>query len=347
MSTLLNHAPYGPRQDGEFLREMVQLTERHREGCPEYARIVRDWREAQWAGDLPFLHAGLFKHVTLKTASGAAAGRTLESSATGGSTPSRIYLDEESSRMQARSAAAILRDFAGDALRPLLILDDRRSLATRGRLQARVAAALSLMPLASDIYCLLEDSARPESIQLDILGKALERSDDLLLYGFTTALWQSWACAGFPQDVRRTLAGKRVQFIHSGGWKKLEAQRVDRETFDSRVLATAGTGSRVLDCYGLVEQVGMLYPRCEYGYRHVPVWADVLVRDPWTLQAVVESTGQIQLMNVLARGAPYQSVLTEDLGRVMPGECGCGRSGRRFELIGRMPKTEMRGCANV
>jgi len=55
----------------------------------------------------------------------------------------------------------------------------------------------------------------------------------------------------------------------------------------------------------------------------------------------------LQLMNTLAFGAPYHNVLTEDLGRVIEGPCQCGRSGQRFELSGRIPRTEVRGCANV
>jgi Acyl-protein synthetase, LuxE len=55
----------------------------------------------------------------------------------------------------------------------------------------------------------------------------------------------------------------------------------------------------------------------------------------------------LQLLNVLAHGAPYHSVLTEDLGRLAEGQCPCGRPGRRFQLLGRVPKAELRGCANV
>ena len=101
------------------------------------------------------------------------------------------------------------------------------------------------------------------------------------------------------------------------------------------------------DFYGLVEQMGIIYPMCEYGARHVPVWADVIIRDVYTLKPLMEETGQIQLLNVLAYGAPYHSVLTEDVGRLIPGECPCGRKGRRFDLLGRVPRAEIRGCANV
>ncbi len=73
----------------------------------------------------------------------------------------------------------------------------------------------------------------------------------------------------------------------------------------------------------------------------------MIVRDPWTLEPLVGATGQLQLINVLAYGAPYQSVLTEDLGEAVDGPCPCGRPGRRFRLAGRVPKAEVRGCANV
>jgi hypothetical protein len=72
----------------------------------------------------------------------------------------------------------------------------------------------------------------------------------------------------------------------------------------------------------------------------------VIARDPWTLQPTTGS-GQLQLMNPLAWGAPYHSVLTEDMGHVTDSPCPCGRPGRTFVLEGRMPKAEVRGCANV
>ena len=68
------------------------------------------------------------------------------------------------------------------------------------------------------------------------------------------------------------------------------------------------------------------------------MWADVLVRDASTLASLTGEPGLLQLINVLARGAPCHSVLTEDLGRIVAGACPCGRSGTRFELLGRVPK---------
>ena len=222
-----------------------------------------------------------------------------------------------------------------------------RSLLARGEVSARIAAALSLRPLASEIHFLLDDANDHNSMKWELLADQLRKNDEILVYGFTWILWLAWGVAEMPDEVRELLQGKRIHFVHSGGWKKLENIQVNHQTFDERLLQGLHPDSRVIDFYGLVEQVGIIYPLCEKGYRHVPVWADVLVRDPWTLESLIGESGQLQLLNTLARGAPYHSVYTEDLGRIVPGDCPCGRSGKRFELLGRVPKAEVRGCSNA
>ena len=349
MSRLLNQeTPYGPRSEADFLEEMNDLTRFHLEGCPEYARIWSGFDRAGRLADLPWLHVGLFKHIEFRTTGeGIRHERTLKSSATSSGAPSLVTLDRASSELQSASTLAIFRDFIGEGTRPLLVLDSSRSLLTRGEVSARIAAALSLRPLASEIHFLLEDAADPGSMKWDTLEEQLAGQEELLVYGFTWVLWLAWGAAEMPGHIRDLLAGKRIHFVHSGGWKKLDAIRVDRQTFDNRLLAGLHPDSRVIDFYGLVEQVGIVYPLCEAGFRHVPSWADVLVRDPWTLEPLVGESGQLQLMNTLARGAPYHNVLTEDLGRIVAGDCSCGRLGTRFELLGRVPQAEVRGCANV
>ncbi len=348
MSELLNLAPYGPRSDGKFLDEMNALTLAHLQGCPLLPQIWPRWKPARSVADLPFLHVGLFKNLDLRTeGDGIRHERTLESSSTTGTQPSRIPLDTASSELQSKSVVAILRDFIGAHKRPLLIVDSARSLRSSSSVPARIAAAMSLRPLATDIYFLLDEAADPASVKWDLLRRALDSADELMVYGLTAVLWQAWANGNTPDDVAHLLARKRITFLHSGGWKKLQSIQVTREQFDDKVAGSAGPGSRVIDFYGLVEQVGVIYPLCEHGSRHVPVWADVLVRDPFTLQPLDADGGQLALLNCLARGGPYHSILTEDLGRLLHGPCACGRSGKRFELLGRIPKAEMRGCANV
>lgn len=348
MSALLDLDPFSARDDARFLEEMNALSTWHLAGCPDYRAVWPRWREAAGIDELPFLHAGVFKQKVWRTGGeGIAHQRTLKSSSTTQTGASMIALDERSSLLQSRSSAAILRELLGAEVRPLVILDHARSLQQRGEVSARITAAMSLRPLASEMHFLLGEPNTATSVQWSRLGEICAHHPRLLVYGFTWMLWTGWAQVDIPAEVRAQLAKTQIHFVHSGGWKKLEAARVDRARFDGALLDTVAPDSAVLDFYGLVEQVGIIYPLCREGFRHVPRWAAAVVRDPWTLEALDETPGMLQLLNSLAHGAPYHSVLTEDLGRLVPGPCPCGLAGQRFELLGRIPKSEIRGCANV
>ena len=345
MTTLLNESPYSERDQPKFLRDINALTRHHLDGCPEYRRIFPEWTGGKAIEDIPFLHVGIFKHVSLKTSNETIRhGRTLLSSATTSGQPSRIFLDEQSSKLQAQSSEKILRAVIGEIKCPLLVLDSSQALRSR-ELSARIAAAMSLKPMASEIYFLLESMETPNVLKWNILQEILERHDRVMVYGFTWILWLSWALGEFPDSIRRLLRGKTVFFIHSGGWKKLEAQKVGAEQLNERLLADLGSESKVIDFYGLVEQVGIVFPLVEGGYRQVPIWGDCLVRDPFTLEPIYDRPGQLQFLNLLSYGSPYHSVLTEDLGIIDSADRE--RPIKRFKLLGRLPKAEVRGCANV
>jgi hypothetical protein len=347
MTTLLNAPPYAERDDTTFVAEMNALSARQLQGCAAYARAWPHWAADTALDQLPYLHVSAFKHHSWKTDIGDRKHlRTLRSSSTSGNGASQIALDEHSGALQAASSAAILRDVVGQHLRPLLVIDSASSLQRRGDVSARIAAAMSLRPLASEIHFTLDTPERADSMRWDRIAALAQQHDSLLVYGFTWILWQAWGQGDMPEATRTALARCKVHFVHSGGWKKLEHARVTREVFDNALLRHTAPGSEVIDYYGLVEQVGVIFPLCSHGYRHVPRWAWAIVRDPWTLDCLADQPGLLQLMNLLAHGAPYHNVLTEDTARLVPGPCPCGRRGQRFELLGRVPKAEVRGCAN-
>jgi hypothetical protein len=139
-------------------------------------------------------------------------------------------------------------------------------------------------------------------------------------------------------------------FLHSGGWKRLAHLAVDKRKFNQTVAGVWGLPpANVLDFYGVVEQVGLPYPDCSAGFKHVPYWADVVIRRSDTLEpAPVGEPGLIQLLSCLPLSAPNHSVLTEDLGElVMLDGCPCGRRGKAFVFRGRAPRSELRGCSDV
>lgn len=348
MSQLLARPPYAERDDTVFLSELNALTAHHLRWCPPFAAIAQGHvLPAANIAELPFVHVGLFKRMSLVSqAPDSKVLRTVLSSATSG-VASRVQLDEKSSQFQANSSQAILADFIGAQQRQLLVLDSAQSLRSRHEFGARIMAAMSLKPFATAVFFLLKDAGSPDGFSVTQLECALKPGGDLIVYGFSWILWQAWVGTHIPADLRQELSHRKIAFVHSGGWKKLEDQKVDHATFDAALLGGAAAGSVVVDYYGLVEQMGIVFPMCEYGSRHVPRWASVLVRDSWTHAPLESDAGQLQLINTISFGSPCHSVLTEDMGQLLPGDCPCGRKGQRFTLLGRVPKAELRGCANV
>ena len=85
------------------------------------------------------------------------------------------------------------------------------------------------------------------------------------------------------------------------------------------------------------------------GFLHPPNFADVVVRDPVTWEEVEPGhVGVVQVLSILPSSYPGHSILTEDLGVVHgidddPG----GWLGKRFSLVGRVPRTQLRGCSDT
>jgi hypothetical protein len=106
---------------------------------------------------------------------------------------------------------------------------------------------------------------------------------------------------------------------------------------------------RVLDFYGMVENVGVIYPDCQYGHKHVPAFAAVIVRDPLTLRPVEEGRqGLVQVCSSLPSSFPGFLVLTDDIAEVVRYDgCDCGRRGTSFRFVARVPQAEIRGCGNI
>jgi phenylacetate-coenzyme A ligase PaaK-like adenylate-forming protein len=125
---------------------------------------------------------------------------------------------------------------------------------------------------------------------------------------------------------------------------------VDKKTFNEELAHVFGcSAERVIDFYGMVENVGVIYPDCAEGNKHVPVFGDFIVRDPLTLRPVPEGEqGIVQVCSALPTSFPGHLLLTEDLAEIVTYDgCRCGRRGTCFRFMGRVAKAEVRGCGNI
>ena len=120
-------------------------------------------------------------------------------------------------------------------------------------------------------------------------------------------------------------------------------------TLFKHVLNSVTSIDKVHNFYGMAEQVGSVFVECSEGHLHAPSYADILVRDPYTLEPVpFGKAGLIQVLSCIPTSYPGHSILTEDMG-IIHGEddCPCGWSGKYFSVQGRLPKAEVRGCSDT
>jgi hypothetical protein len=349
--------PFGlaPAEKRSWLAGQVQaLTAHHRERCPAYARLVDDWerhrtRDPLAAEDFPFVPVTVFKEYDLKSSREAV--MSLRSSATTTGAASRIYVDKPTRHRQSLSANRILADFVGTARRPYLVFDVEATVRGVEAMSARGAAIMSLGHLATEIHFLLRDDGSGLALDEGALARALAAVGDapFIAYGFTWILYQMHQAIAARPGLARHVHPESV-LLHSGGWKRLAALAVDKPVFNASVSAPWGLRpDRVIDFYGSVEQVGVPYPDCAQGVKHVPYWAEVVVRRSDSLEpAAPGEPGLLHLINCLPLSAPNHSVLTEDLGAIVCEDgCACGRRGRAFVFRGRAPKSDIRGCSDV
>jgi hypothetical protein len=186
------------------------------------------------------------------------------------------------------------------------------------------------------------------SLDLEGLQAYLDRTRPQrpVFFGFTFMVWQYFVEELSRLERRLSLPG--AVLLHSGGWKRLEAAKVSPEEFRRRVLAATGIET-VINYYGMVEQVGSVYVENRLHFLQASSYSDVIIRDTNTLEPLPAGrAGLVQVVSALPSSYPGHSLLTEDVGVVE----GCdspvtGMSGQYFQILGRLPKAELRGCSDT
>jgi hypothetical protein len=350
INALLNEPVYGLNQqqkEQKLLPLFNQLHQFHLEHCNEYSKIVSDHPAGPFGNlaDLPYLAVRLFKHLNLLSVEQKDIFKTLNSSGTTGQNPARIYLDRATSARQSKTLVKILQHSIGKQRLPMLIIDSPSVLRDKSQFSARGAGIQGLSFFGRDHTYALYDDMQPNWSAIEAFEQKYQ-GQPVLIFGFTFMLWlyfvepllESGRIMNFQQGI----------VLHSGGWKKLEAQKVDNKAFKQALNQIAGL-SKVHNFYGMAEQVGSVFVECQQGHLHAPLFADVIVRDPFTLlPSEIGQQGILQVLSILPTSYPGQSLLTEDLGSIIGiDDCLCGQKGKYFKVTGRLPKTEVRGCSDT
>jgi acyl-protein synthetase LuxE len=351
---LLDLPPFGLGQAekrARLLPMMRELTRHHAERCVPYRNVLdrvfggADRLRIDRLEDVPFLPVSLFKTHTLSSVPDAEVIKVLTSSGTTGQEPSRVFLDAETAQVQSAVLVKVAQHFLGKDRLPMVILDHPGVVRDRRSHSARGAGILGMAQFGHrPFYALREDMSLDEQGLAAYLEQSAGRR--VLLFGFTFMVWQYFVEAMERSGRRLDLPGGIL--IHSGGWKKLEDIAVDPRAFRERVQAVTGV-NQVINFYGMVEQVGGVYFENAIHYLQAPIYSEVIVRDPVTLDPVPDGQpGLVQVLSCLPTSYPGHSLLTEDLGVIRGVDSkGTDMGGRCFEILGRVPKAELRGCSDT
>ncbi len=356
LKDLIEIDPYSLRQSEKeqiLVAQLNRLSEHHRQKCPDYDKVLKVLypgfsSDAAMLSDLPYLPIGLFKQRDLLSVTRSDVFKVLTSSGTTGQAVSKIYLDQDTARLQTLSLSSIMKRQLGSTRCPMIIVDTKKVLADRTSLTARQTAILGMMNFGRDHFFALNEDM---TLNKDGLKAYLTKysGQRIFLYGFTFMVWQYFMLSlenGAVGDITPHLSNSIL--IHSGGWKRLIEEQVSKKEFNQRLKRVAGIPA-VFNFYGMVEQVGSIFIEGEDGFLYAPAFADVIVRNPLTWQQCkTGEVGVIQVLSALPKSYPGHSILTEDLGVIegIDDSC-CNRFGKRFSVVGRVPNAVLRGCSNV
>lgn len=274
----------------------------------------------------------------------------LQSSATSG-TPSTIVVDKITSKRQAKAMVKVIQEAIGREKKPFLVMDiDPRS-EFSSLLGARFAAIRGYLNFASKAGYFLKAKDGVSYFDVDAMQEyvaSIPAEQPVVVFGFTYILYSNVLKAVREKGITIPLP-KGSKIIHIGGWKKLESEKISKELFNQQLADCFDIEPvDVIDIYGFTEQMGLNYPDCPCGCKHESSYVKVLVRDVVTNEVLpAGEEGKLEFITPVPHSYPGNLVLTDDLGMIIDGECPYGRAGKRFKILGRLKKAEIRGCGDI
>lgn len=357
LNDLLQQPPYS-LQDDEKNRILLQIVKNqldqavnnnhHLANLFSKLRIVPD--KIECLEDVPPLPVQMFKYFDLKTCPEDQVVKVLRSSGTTTGTTSRVPLSKNTTINQIKALKSILKNYLGDKRRIFLVIDHEGINDPTLEFSARTAGVRGLSIYAKKTFYLMREENGRLILNLPVIEELLSQhqDEDVYVFGFTYIIWSTFYKQVQEHNIRFNF--KDVKIFHSGGWKKLKSEQVSKEHFSDRIAQVFGTDrSDVLDFYGMAEQTGIIFVDCKYGHKHVPNFAQVIIRDPYTLKPCDHNElGMIEVLSTLSDSYYSQAILTEDMGyTVGTDDCPCGRKGRYFRFQSRIEKVEIRGCGDT
>ena len=328
-------------------QNLCELHKFHYDNCPEFKLLVDNLNWQKYLNDKPeeiFVHANLFKgsqlvSVNLKN------DQILKMTSSGTSGfRSNIYTDRLTRVNQQRALIKIFSDAFEISIKERLnyyVIANKDQL-NKSNFDAQKAAIKGFSLFAKESNFLLD---KDNNIIPELIEKLRNEKNKFLIFGFTSNVYL--ILLKYLKENKVTINSVDGFLLHGGGWKKMERYKVNNEVFKSEVKNYL-TGINCKNYYGMIEQTGSIFMECSEGYFHSNDYGDICVRNNNLEKQELAKPGFIQSMSVLPKSYPGHSIITEDIGICYGKDnCLCGKKGRFFKVLGRLRKSELRGCSDV
>tara|TARA_E500000178_G_scaffold356709_2_gene437712 strand:+ start:3897 stop:4961 length:1065 start_codon:yes stop_codon:yes gene_type:complete len=348
--TLYNSDPFGltiKKKNPWFFSNLKKLSLYHYKNSRNYKlisdNIFNSISKVRNISDLPFVHASIFKNFNLISKKNKENISTFSSSGTTGSRQSKINLDPKTSLLQSRALSKIFSKIINKD-KDIFFVENKDILSSRDSMSAKGAAIKGFSQLCNNRYFLL---GKNNKIKMSVLKNYLKKNKnkEFIIFGFTSSIWFNLVKEAKKQKIR--LKQNQGILIHGGGWKKMHEQRVDNNKFKNEIKSLFGF-KQVYNYYGMIEQTGSVFLECKKGYFHCSIFSDIFIRNAKLELSKIKEKGLIQTLSLLPLSYPGHNILTEDLGIIHGVDnCSCGKKGKYFTVLNRVPNAELRGCSDV
>lgn len=226
----------------------------------------------------------------------------------------------------------------------IFFIENKNFLNSRESMSAKGAAIKGFGQLCKKKYFILDKNNK---INFSILKNYLNKNKnkEFIIFGFTSSIWFNLLKEAKKQKIQ--FKKNQGVLVHGGGWKKMHNLRVDNNKFKNEIKKVFGL-KQVYNYYGMIEQTGSVFLECEKGFYHCSIFSDIFIRNSSLKLSKIKEKGLIQVLSLLPLSYPGHNILTEDLGIIRGiDDCSCGKRGKYFTVLGRVPDAELRGCSDV
>lgn len=340
------------KNDKEFLDKLNSSLIHHRRSNKNFDKFLKkkDFKgpiqSITEIDKLPYVHVSVFKKYPemLNNINDLKNQLIISSSGTSGLS-SKIFLDNEATKSQSIQSYSIIKDYIGPHKRPMIIYDLPPSKENSAEIGARMSANIAYMRFSNKYFFALKKNKSKIELNVDGLNEFIKSNNkDVLHFGFTYMIYNYILKHNFKKNFENILT--KSTLIHIGGWKKLESEKIEKAEFNKQASDVLKL-DKVIDIYGFTELMGVNFPDCEYGHKHIPNNTRLIVRDSKNLNNIgYNKNGLLHFVSSFPKSYSGASILTDDMG-ILGSNCKCGRETDFFKITGRKPKSEIRGCGDI